>query len=684
MTKSELAVTGGRPGPLGAQLTQDGCNFAVHAPLADGVRLCLYHPDTEELLQVLDLPQKSGKVWHGHVAGVGPGMLYGYRTLGRFEADKGLLFDAEKLLIDPYAVRLNRPINWDRRQYQQDSAFMIPKAVVTEPVADYDASAKPLQGDDQRIIYEAHVKGLSQQHPEVPETLRGTYLGACHPAVLKHLTSLGVTAIQFLPIAAFMPEPYITDKGLTNYWGYNTVNFFAPDARYAQRDPLAECRKMVQTFHDHGIEVILDVVFNHTAEGGTEGPVLSLKGFDNRGCYLFERDEMGDWDYRRYRNNSGCGNSVNMATPFMLRLVMDALRFWVQKIGVDGFRFDLAASLGRDPEEFTPQAGFFRALRQDPVLSEAVLIAEPWDIGVGGYRLGQFPSHWHEVNDKYRDTVRAFWRGDKGLTAEFATRLLGSRDVFHKGHRSIHSSVNNITYHDGFTLQDLVSYTERHNQANGEQNRDGHGHNLSANYGHEGETRDVEILELRERQKRNLFATLIFSQGTPHILGGDELSRTQKGNNNAYCQDNDISWFDWQLNQRKQDFLSFCQRVIQLRRRSRLLSHLNLHDDPYSNQYNVAKIGWYRPDGARKVVDDWHDVNNQAFAVALRGEASYNEHWLLLINASEHDVDFQLPDTDGGWNLMLDTRYAQPAHMPDQITQETFNLSYRSLCLFKG
>ncbi|MFB1035168.1 MAG: alpha-amylase family glycosyl hydrolase, partial [Sinobacterium sp.] len=359
-----------------------------------------------------------------------------------------------------------------------------------------------------------------------------------------------------------MPEPYITHKGLTNYWGYNPINYFCPEPRYVVDDGVAEFKTMTNTLHEAGIEVILDVVYNHTAEAGSDGPLLSFKGFDNSSCYLFDRNEDGVVDYNQYMNNSGCGNSVNTALPYVLKMVMDALRYWTTEMGVDGFRFDLAASLGRDPYEFSTLSGFFRTIRQDPVLINTKLIAEPWDIGHGGYRLGQFPSNWLECNDKYRDTVRAYWRGDKGLVSDFATRLLGSRDVFPKEKRSILTSVNNISYHDGFTLHDLVSYAQRHNDANGEQNRDGHGHNLSANSGVEGPTSDAKILAMRERQKRNLFATLMLSQGIPHMVGGDELSRTQHGNNNAYCQDNEISWLDWTLNQAKQDFLTFCQQTI--------------------------------------------------------------------------------------------------------------------------
>nr|WP_099034297.1 glycogen debranching protein GlgX [Lacimicrobium alkaliphilum] len=674
-------VNNGVPEPLGAALTDAGCNFAVHAPRAQRVTLCFFHRDTEEPLFEVEMPVKTGKIWHVHIADITAGMLYGYRLEGPANSDRGDRFDPNKLLIDPYARCLNRSMSWNARQYQDDSQFMVAKALVCEHPEPYALSSRPHHGIHDLVLYEVHVKGISQLHPQVNESHRGKYLGLCDSAIIDHLKQLGITAVQLMPVAAFMPEPYITEKGLTNYWGYNPINFFSPDPRYAVEDPVTEFRNMVQALHQAGIEVILDVVFNHTAEGGNEGPVLSFKGFDNQSYYLFEQSEFGIPDFHRYLNNSGCGNTVNTAHPVVMKLVLDALRYWVEYMGVDGFRFDLAAGLGRDPYDYTIQSGFLRAIRQDPVLSNTHLIAEPWDIGMGGYRLGQFPSHWHECNDKYRDQVRSFWRGDKGMTSAFATRLLGSRDIFHKGHRSIHSSVNMITYHDGFTLQDLVSYNERHNEENLEQSRDGHGHNVSANHGAEGPTEDENILALRERQKRNLFATLLFSQGIPHILGGDELSRTQGGNNNAYCQDNEINWWNWDLTRRTSDFLAFCKKAIHLRRQSDLLNHLNLQDDDYSNQFNVEKVGWYRPDGARKVVDDWHDENNQAFAVELKGEGVQPEHWLILFNASEHDVEFHLPSKDTNWYLLLNTAETALSACTESGYCSQFTLAYKSLCV---
>lgn len=674
----------GSPLPMGATLSSEGCNFSLHAPDAEAVHLCLYN-QAEQPIAELPLPKKTGKVWHGLVKGIKPGQRYGYRVHGANMPQLGLRFDPQKLLIDPYAKRLTRPLVWNKAQYEGDSAEMIPKAVVCDNDFNWDGVEKPLYGPDEIILYETHVKGLTQQHPEVPKKLRGTYLGVASAPVIKHLQALGVTAVQLLPVMAAMPEPFITEKGLTNYWGYNTINYFSPDSRFAIEDPVNEFKTMVKTLHQAGIEVILDVVYNHTAESGDQGPTLSFKGIDNSAFYLFEMNEHGAVDFLQYSNNSGCGNSVDISHPYTMRLVLDSLRYWVEEMGVDGFRFDLAASLGRDPHEFSASSGFFKALRQDPVLQQAKLIAEPWDIGHGGYRLGHFPSNWHECNDKYRDNVRAFWRGDKGLTSEFATRLLGSRDVFKKGHRSIHSSVNFISYHDGFTLHDLVTFREKHNEANREQNRDGHGHNVSENYGVEGETRKPAIIAIRERQKRNLFTTLLLSQGIPHLLGGDELSRTQLGNNNAYCQDNEISWYHWKLNERKQDFLHFCQAVVALRKNSVLLRNLNLEDDSFCNRHNVVSVGWYRPDGRRKVEDDWHDADNQAFAVELQGDDQSDEHWLLLFNASDHDVRFSLPElsADIAWRLKLDTRYNKLRDLPEISVTGHFLQSEKSISVFR-
>ena len=674
----------GEPFPLGATLYENGCNFAVYAPDANAVILCFFSSDTEEATNEYLLPEKTGDIWHGFMPNVTAGQLYAYRVergVGELHA-----VPTDKLLIDPYAKKLSRAIHWDARQYLHDSQFMIPKCVVIDDAA-YPQSKVPAVRipKQKRIVYEAHVKGLTKLHPDVPQEHRGKYLGACHPSVIAHLKALGITTVQFMPLCSFMPEPYITEKGLTNYWGYNPVNFFAPEPRYANNDAIAELKQMVDTYHEAGLEVIVDVVYNHTAEGGQGGPILSYKGFCPYQAYLFEQSEHGELVYS---NHSGCGNTVHTSHPYMMTLILDAMRFWGTIIGVDGFRFDLAVTLGREPQAYNKYSGLFRAIAQDPVLKHKLLIAEPWDIGPGGYQVGNFPAHWLEVNDKYRDTVRAFWRGDDGLTADFATRLMGSRDIFHKGYRHISTSVNHITYHDGFTLQDLVSYSQRHNLDNREGNRDGHSHNLSANYGEEGETKNEHIVSLRERQKRNLFATLLFSQGTPHILGGDELSKTQNGNNNAYCQDNPINWIHWDMNKRKQDFLSFCQYVIRIRQSSELLSEIKLEDDHYSLSKNVSQINWFKPDGTDKASEDWNEAHNKALGIEIRGCAlgeQEPERWFLSINASDNDVRFNLPalSLNGRWDLYLDTRYASLNEQPKICIQKVFLQAGKSLTLFK-
>jgi glycogen operon protein len=679
-------ITDGHSLALGATLTEQGCNFAVHCPNAEQVYLCLFEEHTERQVACIPLQAKTGKVWHGFVQGVQAGQRYGYRTQGAYNPEMGLLFDYEKLLIDPYAKAISREMTWDEGCYASDSQNMVPKSMVVQADQSTPAACEEDFAIDELIIYETHVKGLTEQHPNVPPSQRGKYLGVSHPALIAHYKKLGVTAIQLMPVFAYMPEPFICEKGLTNYWGYNPINFFSPEPRYANDNSIDEFKGMVNALHQAGLKVILDVVYNHTAESGADGPVLSFKGMDNRGCYLFSPNEMGGIDFTQYENNSGCGNSLHTANPFMFTLIMDSLRYWVKEMGVDGFRFDLAASLGREPYEFSPTAGILRAIRQDPSLKNCILIAEPWDIGHGGYRLGQFPSHWLEVNDRYRDHVRGFWRGDKGMTGDFATRLLGSRDIFSKSQRALHSSVNHITYHDGFTLEDLVSYNERHNDDNLEQNRDGHQHNLSNNNGVEGPSNNAQITQLRQRQKRNLMMTLMLSQGVPHLLGGDEIGRTQKGNNNAYCQDNPISWYDWQLNNEQLAFFEFCCFIIRLRQSSSILKYAMLKDDEYTLGQNVEKIVWYRPDGCRKVIDDWHDPDNQAFAVELVGVKNTQEHWLILMNASEHDVLFTLPtsQTSQQWKCVVDTDDPNSHCVPKGRFSGAYQLQQQSVCLFSA
>ncbi|WP_143872983.1 glycogen debranching protein GlgX [Catenovulum sediminis] len=637
-----------------------GTNFAVYSPDAERVDLCLFDKDENEICRI-EMPGKKGRVWHAFVYGVEPGQLYGYRVAGKFNPEHGYFQDEQKLLIDPYAKGLNRALHFKERLYQGDSQYMMPKCIVEDGMGfDWQDAHKPRIPDSDTVLYELHVKGFTKMHPQVADQYKGKYLGIAQPEVIDYLKSLGVTSLQLMPVMAFMSEPRLNDLGLANYWGYNPINFFTPDPRYANEDSTLEFKTMVRELHKNGIEVILDVVFNHSAEGGFDGPVLSFRGFDNRNFYMFE-EVHGEKDYSRYVNNTGCGNSINLDNPYVLQLVTQSLRYWVEEMQVDGFRFDLAVSLAREGNDFDNYSAFFKVLFQDPVLSQVKLIAEPWDIGWGGYRLGQFPENWHECNDKFRDTVRGFWRGDHGLIGDLATRLMGSRDVFLKGLRSINTSVNYIAYHDGFTLHDLVCYEQKHNDANGENNRDGHGHNLSANYGIEGPTDDYKINQLRQKQKRNLLATLFLSQGTPHFLAGDEIGRSQLGNNNAYCQDNPISWLNWQLKPEDRKLLEFVKKLIKLRHSSPLLHSLNLADDHYFGKINNHKVNWYKHDG--QFMDDaaWQAAHNCSIAVELAWQDyehdADKDKFLILINADHTDVRFKLPPLPKSqyWSLIFDT-----------------------------
>ena len=705
MQNTAFQLRKGNVSPFGASLNKQGCNFSIYCPDASKVYLCLFDSNEVEVAQI-QLQQRLQSKWFGFVSGVQAGQLYGYRIESKALRKVNDEMDVGRLLIDPYAKQINRPLHWQRDAYKGeqreilgqsvfDNADFMPKSVVT-PCSDLPKTVYCNLNNERpsvshRVIYEAHIKGLTKLHPEVPEEHRGTYLGACHPAVIKHLKDLGITSVQFLPLFAFMPEPYITEKGLTNYWGYNPINFFSPEPRYANKDALTECKLMVQEYHKAGIEVILDVVFNHTAESGEPGPILSFKGLCHQHDYLqVINDEVNTPTYLNY---SGCGNTINAANTFMMNMIIDALRYWVSEIGVDGFRFDLAASLGREPFDFHANAAIFKILRQDPVLKGVTMIAEPWDIGPGGYQLGQFPDYWLEVNDKFRDSVRGFWRSDTGLKADFATRLMGSRDVFRKGIRPMQTSVNNITYHDGYSLQDIVMYEQKHNLANLEDNHDGHNHNLSCNFGVEGPTEAPEIQHQREQQKRNLFATLILSQGTPHILGGDELSRSQQGNNNAYCQDNEVNWLDWSLDERQKEFLAFTQHVVSLRKDNPLLARMMFDDDQFSNEVNVASAEWYRVDGSHKRDQDWTNDNHHCFALHIIEalDESDNEstreaqQWLYCINSSPDDVEFNLPLllSSEHWECVLNTHVKKLSEYQSIPVSPLFSMPARCFCLFR-
>jgi glycogen operon protein len=677
--------------PFGADLQDHGCNFSIYAPDAEEVFICLFSSDEKPLAQIA-LKERMQSKWFGFIENVSAQHLYGVRVRPKAHRQTHPDSSVNKLLIDPYAKGLNRALNWDPNLYEGDSHKMIPKAqiVPTDSVESTQKLSPIGLAEQKRVIYEAHVKGISAQHPDVPQQQRGTYLGACHPSIIKHLQDLGISSVQFMPLMAFMPEPFITRKGLTNYWGYNPINFFAAEPRYAIKDAVSECKTMISEYRKAGLEVILDVVFNHTCESGYDGPVISFKGLCESHAYLIEHnDESDDLQYLNY---SGCGNTLKVSDTFIMTMLIDALRYWVTNMGVSGFRFDLASIVGREVYEFKNTAAFFKILKQDPVLKHAVMIAEPWDIGPGGYQLGHYPDQWLEVNDKYRDVVRGFWRGEKGLKGQFATRFMGSRDIFRKNVRAMHASINNVTYHDGYTLHDIVTYEQKHNLANLEENRDGHNHNLTNNYGVEGETDDLSIINLREQQKRNLFATLMLSQGTPHILGGDELSRTQQGNNNAYCQDNSINWFKWELNKRQEAFMHFCRYAIALRNQHPILQQMCFADDRFDNKQNILVADWYRRDGTHKTDIDWVNHEHYCFALHVVGELEepnnkghLEQEWLFCINSKAEDREFTVPllADSAHWQCMLDTALKDTRLYSKQKIEPIFEMSARSFRLYK-
>lgn len=700
--KTSLQLNSGKPFPLGATVTANGCNFAIYSEHASSVYLCLFDEAEHEVARI-PLPNRTGHVWHGQLEGVTAGQRYGYRVDGLYEPEQGHLFNESKLLIDPYAKLLSRTLEWHRSllieqgQGNSDSAQCVPKAVVYDNTFDWQDQVRPTIAAEQRVIYEVHVKGFTQQHPDVKAAYRGKYLGLIEPNVLQYLTSLGITTVQLMPCFSFMTEARLDGLGLSNYWGYNPVNFFAPDWRYAIDDPVAEFKTMVRELHRAGFEVILDVVYNHTAEGPLEEGACSLKGIDNRVYYRYPSDTLA-----HYENATGCGNTVNIEHPQVTQLVLDSMRYWVEQMGMDGFRFDLAPVLGRNAEGFDRNAAIFAAIRHDPVLSRCLLVAEPWDIGHHGYQLGSFPDHWGEVNDKYRDTVRRFWRGDDHMLPDFCTRLMGSRDVFAKAHRPHTATVNHVTYHDGFTLHDLCTYNERHNHANGEDNRDGHGHNLGENFGVEGETQDSEINADRQRYQRNMLATLLLSRGTPHVLAGDELSRTQQGNNNAYCQDNDISWLQWQAYQTStgsQQLLAFYQQVLQLREQGICLNYLALVDEPYFKQHQHHQLQWLNQQGGPFTERNWQDVKQHFIALHYQpqlspvsegcGDIQINEadgissiESIWLFNASDIDETFQFPidRINHSYECLLSTGLEQTG----QIYHQCVRVPAKSLMIIRS
>lgn len=673
MTNEHFMLMSGKEAPLGAFVRDKGCNFSVWAPEATKVTLILYTEDEQEIVR-FDLPEKHDGIWYGFVTDVKPGQLYAYSVDGANDPKGGLMFDPSKLLLDPYAKKLNRPQQWNYDLYLNDSGKFISKSVVVDDSDfDWQGVKKPGITKDKTIIYETHVKGFTKLNPWVPEEYRGTYLGLCQPEVIKYLKNLGITAVQLMPIFAKMDESRLVDMGLTNYWGYNPISFMSPEPGYAYKDAVTEFKTMVRELHRAGIAVLLDVVYNHTAEGGFGGPNVSFRGFDSRNYYVYELNNDKSVNYEATTNVTGCGNSFNASSEPGLRIILDSMRYWLTEMQVDGFRFDLAVTVARETtpyvfNSFETHGTFFKACHADPVINQCILIGEPWDIGGFGYRVGQFPSQWSEQNDRYRDTVRSFWRGDQGKMGEFATRLLGSRDLYPKNIRSVNSSVNFVSYHDGFTLEDLVSYNDRHNEANGEHNRDGTSNNVSYNWGEEGPTKNPSILRKRQQVKRNMLATVMLSQGIPHIVAGDEISRTQKGNNNAYCQDNDTSYVNWDLNVSQKNLYDFVSLLTRIRLASKVFTDLQLSGDNFRRQAGVQhNVDWYHPNGSKLEDNEWSSPVSQAFMLDIGDRAANGERYIILFNASRYDICFHLPEPSAGmaWSAIMDT--SEENGVPEQF-----------------
>lgn len=668
-------VTEGQPFPLGATWDGLGVNFALFSAHATKVELCLFDEQGETEIERIELPECTDEIWHGYLPDAHTGQIYGYRVHGPYEPEAGHRFNPNKLLIDPYAKQLVGELKWcdelfgytigspdlDLSFDTRDSAPFVPKARVVDPAFTWGKHHARQVPWDSTVIYETHLRGISMRHPAVPERLRGTFAGLMNREMLDHIRQLGVTSIELLPIHAFADSHHLQQKGLTNYWGYDSMAFFAPHESYLSNGSLNEFKEMVSHIHDAGLELILDVVYNHTAEGNELGPTLSMRGIDNATYYRLMPDNA-----RYYVNDSGTGNTLDLSHPCVLRMVTDSLRYWSTEMGVDGFRFDLGTILARNAQDgFDERHGFHLACRQDPKLSKLKLIAEPWDCGIGGYQVGAFPPGWMEWNDRYRDTVRAFWRGDSGKLPELASRLTASGDIFNQRGRRPYASVNFITAHDGFTLKDLVSYNDKHNEANGEKNRDGTDNNLSYNHGVEGPTEDPEIRELRWRQMRNFMSTLLFSQGTPMMVAGDEFGRTQGGNNNAYCQDNEISWLDWDLDDERQKFLEFTRHVIRLRRSYPILRRGRFLVGEYNEELDVKDVSWFSPSGDEMSNEQWEDSNARCLGMLMDGRAQptgirktgADSTLLLILNAHDDVVNFILPEVarGSGWVCLVDT-----------------------------
>jgi glycogen operon protein len=676
-------VTVGKPAPLGATWDGVGTNFAIFSENATKVELCLFDSaDSKQESQRIELTNETAFVWHGYLASVKPGQVYGYRIHGPYEPHEGHRFNPNKMLVDPYAKSVVRSVEWDDSLFgytigsededlsfdERDSAAFAPLGAVIDPAFEWGDDKPPATPWNHTIIYEAHVKGMTKTHPDIPENLRGTYAGIAHPAIISHLSKLGVTALELMPVHHRVNDRSYIDRGLNDYWGYNTLSFFAPDTRFASNpksvDQVREFKSMVKALHAAGIEVILDVVYNHTIEGSHFGPTLSFRGVDNVSYYRTMED-----DRRYYMDYTGCGNSLNMVHPKVIQIIMDSLRYWISEMHVDGFRFDLASTLARELYDVDNLSAFFDVIHQDPVISQVKLIAEPWDLGEGGYQVGNFPILWTEWNGKYRDTVREFVKGDAGQLGEFCTRLTGSSDLYEHSGRRPFASINFVTCHDGFTLQDLVSYNEKHNEANGEENRDGESHNSSWNCGVEGETDDKNIIALRFQQKRNFMALLLFSIGVPMISGGDELGRTQGGNNNGYCQDNEISWYQWDLDEDDKKFFAFVQKLIAIRKDQLVIERKEFFKGEVEEDGQPVKdVAWFAPNGKPMGEVEWSNSEGKCIGVLFDGQPikemdpvtsieRLGKSLFLIANASHTTVPFKLPPYKylNNWEILIDT-----------------------------
>jgi isoamylase len=673
----------GRPYPLGATWDGEGVNFALYSEHAEKVELCLFDIAGKRELHRVSLPEQTDMVWHGYLPEVRPGQLYAYRVSGPYAPNQGQRFNPHKLLLDPYGKQLQGALRWNDSHFgyklghkledlsfdRRDNAAGMPKNRVIDSSFTWGSDTPPRIPWHDTLIYELHVKGFTMCHPDVPQHLRGTYAGLATAPVIEYLTRLGMTSIELMPVHSFVDDRSLVERGLRNYWGYNSIGFFAPEPRYLATSSIREFKTMVKTLHSAGLEVILDVVYNHTAEGNHLGPTLSLKGIDNSTYY-----RLVSGDQRYYTDYTGTGNTLNMQHPRVLQLIMDSLRYWVLDMHVDGFRFDLAATLARELHEVNRLGAFLDIIHQDPVLSQVKLIAEPWDLGEGGYQVGNFPVGWAEWNDRYRDTVRSYWKGDEGVVGDLAYRLTGSSDLYGHSGRRPYASVNFVIAHDGFTLQDLVSYNDKHNEANGEENRDGNNNNRSWNCGVEGPTDDPNIQALRAKQKRNFFTTLFLSQGIPMMYAGDAIGHTQMGNNNAYCQDNPISWLNWNVQPQDRDLLTFVQRIIHLRKRHPVFRRRRFFQGRPIKGANVKDVLWLKPSGDEMNEDDWRDPGVRCLGMFLaglgleetdeRGRKFGDENFLLLMNAYHEDIAFKLPEFHPGsrWVAWTDTSHNDGLH----------------------